>query len=280
MQQLPPLLWHNQLKLIISRNLNPTKHPMEVHHHSHHPKSWKEYVQEFLMLFFAVFLGFMAEYYLEYRAERHKEHDYLVSMKEDLKADLVEMKIKDSRMEEMVRASNKLNEVIFKPAWNEADIDSIYLNSLIMVSRVYNIDFSSGTIDQLRNAGGFRLIQNEQIVRKISEYEKGKITMKVQLEQLMDRGANVHRIQNSLLETTVFSTKETIGKVVYDKVKLAQIKKQTGSAFLTSNKFVFHEYANITGTMSGYISYYMIMSKMQQQQAKDLIKLLEQELEH
>ncbi|MEY3739101.1 MAG: hypothetical protein RL544_1879 [Bacteroidota bacterium] len=27
---------------------------MEVHHHSHHPKKWKEYVTEFLMLFLAV----------------------------------------------------------------------------------------------------------------------------------------------------------------------------------------------------------------------------------
>lgn len=86
---------------------------MEVHHHSHLPKSGKEYVQEFLMLFFAVFLGFMAEYYLEYRAERHKEHDYLVSMNKDLKADLREMDTKEFRMGEMVNAVNKLNEVIF-----------------------------------------------------------------------------------------------------------------------------------------------------------------------
>ncbi|MFD3408837.1 hypothetical protein SKC37_09235 [Aquirufa sp. HETE-83D] len=253
---------------------------MEVHHHTHHPKSWKEYVQEFLMLFFAVFLGFMAEYYLEYRAERHKEHDYLVSMKEDLKADLVEMDSKEFRMGEIINAANKLNEVIFKPTWNEADIDSIYLNSIIMVTRVYNIDFSSGTIDQLRNAGGFRLIQNEKIVRKISEYEKGKVTMNVQLDQLLERGANVHRIQNAVLQTTVFSTKESIGKFGFDRVLLDRIKKQTGSAFLTSNKNAFHEYANTTGTMKGYISYYILMSNNQKQKAKELISLLEEELAH
>ena len=34
---------------------------MEVHHHSHHPKKWKEYITEFLMLFLAVTLGFFAE---------------------------------------------------------------------------------------------------------------------------------------------------------------------------------------------------------------------------
>jgi len=253
---------------------------MEVHHHSHHPKSLKEYLQEFFMLFFAVFLGFMAEYYLEYRAERHKEHDYLVSMNEDLKADLSEMNTKEFRMREMVNAANNLNKAIFKPTWNDADIDSIYLNSIIMVSRVYNIDFSSGTIDQLRNAGGFRLIKNEEIVRKISAYEKGKVTMKVQLDQLMERGANVHRIQNALMQTTVFSPKKTIGKVGYDRESLEKIKKQTGSAFLTSNKNDFYEYTNTTGTMKGYISYYILMSNMQKQKAKELIKLLEEEPEH
>jgi hypothetical protein len=145
---------------------------MEVHHHTHHPKSWKEYVQEFLMLFFAVFLGFMAEYYLEYRAERHKEHDYLVSMREDLNADLEEMKLKDSNMEEIVNSGNKIMQLVYRPVLVDADIDSIYLNSIILITRFYNIDFSTGTIDQLRNAGGFRLIQNDKIVRKISEYEK------------------------------------------------------------------------------------------------------------
>ena len=34
---------------------------MEVHHHSHKPKNWKEYITEFIMLFTAVTLGFFAE---------------------------------------------------------------------------------------------------------------------------------------------------------------------------------------------------------------------------
>ena len=118
---------------------------MEVHHHSHHPKSWKEYLQEFLMLFSAVFLGFMSEYYLEYRAERHKEHDYLNSMLIDLHSDLKEMDAKNANMEEIVAAGNQLSDVIYKPTLRDRDIDSLYVASEIMISRVYNIDFSTGT---------------------------------------------------------------------------------------------------------------------------------------
>jgi hypothetical protein len=253
---------------------------MDVHHHTHHPKSWKEYVQEFLMLFFAVFLGFMAEYYLEYRAERHKEHDYLVSMKEDLKADLEEMKLKDSNMEVIVNSGNKIMKLVYKPVLVDADIDSIYLNSIILITRFYNIDFSSGTIDQLRNAGGFRLIQNDKIVRKISEYEKGKVTMKVQLESIMERASNVHIIQNKLLHSTVFSTNDKIGDFGFDVARLKEIKKQTGSAFLTTEKTTLYEYANYAGVMKGYMSYYEVLSKIQQEKAKVLIQLLDEELAH
>jgi hypothetical protein len=46
---------------------------MEVHHHSHHPKKWKEYITEFLMLFLAVSLGFMAENIREHQIEKHRK---------------------------------------------------------------------------------------------------------------------------------------------------------------------------------------------------------------
>ncbi len=155
---------------------------MEVHHHTHHPKSWKEYVQEFLMLFFAVFLGFMAEYYLEYRAETHKEHDYLVSMKEDLKVDVTEISTRVLAIEGLKDKSLKLEKTLYKTVWTESDIDSIYLWSLKLTATIIKPNFTSNTVDQLKNAGGYRLIKNQEIVRKISEYEKWKETIRVQEE--------------------------------------------------------------------------------------------------
>jgi hypothetical protein len=61
---------------------------MEVHHHSHHPKKWKEYITEFLMLFLAVSLGFMAENIREHQIEKHREISYLKNVHEDLQLDL------------------------------------------------------------------------------------------------------------------------------------------------------------------------------------------------
>ncbi len=195
----------------------------------------------------------------------------------DLQSDLKEVDIKNAKMEDIVSAGNKISDVIYKPTLSMQDIDTLYASSEIIISRVYNIDFSTGTIDQLRNAGGFRLIQNESIVRKISDYEKGKITMQVQLDEIIERAANVHRIQNRLLHISVF-TKDL--KSSFDKRKLATIKNQTGSVFLTSDKNVFFEYANYVNIMTGYIAHYERMAKAQQQKAQELIALIQEELAH
>lgn len=60
---------------------------MEVHHHSHKPKNWKEYITEFIMLFAAVTLGFFAENLREHQIiENHKVQN-LTAMIDDLRQD-------------------------------------------------------------------------------------------------------------------------------------------------------------------------------------------------
>lgn len=253
---------------------------MEVHHHSHHPKKWKEYISEFLMLFFAVFLGFMSEYYLEYRAERHKEHDYLVSMVEDLKADTNEIATKNIAMNELMSSGNKLTELAYKKTWTEKDIDTIYLKSINLVTRLVTLNFTSGTIDQLKNAGGFRLIRNEEIVKKITDYEKQKITIKVQQEGMADKWINVHKIQNGLLHLNVFVVSDKFGNVNFNRQMLDDIATTTGSKFLKKDRMSFYEYANYINVMKGYVAFYQVMSLMEKQKATELIAIIEKELTH
>jgi hypothetical protein len=61
---------------------------MEVHHHSHHPKKWKEYITEFLMLFLAVTLGFFAENLREHYVEKEREEKFIQIVHEDLINDI------------------------------------------------------------------------------------------------------------------------------------------------------------------------------------------------
>ena len=50
---------------------------MEVHHHSHKPKNWKEYITEFLMLFAAVSMGFIAENIREKHIEDERAEELM-----------------------------------------------------------------------------------------------------------------------------------------------------------------------------------------------------------
>jgi hypothetical protein len=65
---------------------------MEVHHHSHKPKNWKEYITEFIMLFAAVTLGFFAENVREHQVIIERKNQNLLAMVQDLKRDSVQLK--------------------------------------------------------------------------------------------------------------------------------------------------------------------------------------------
>lgn len=253
---------------------------MEVHHHSHHPKKWREYIQEFFMLFFAVFLGFMAEYYLEYRAERHKENDYINGMALDLKSDSAEMAIRIQGMESLKRMGKKLEKLLYKSTFTDNDIDSIYLISTKITATLIAPNFSSGTIDQLKNAGGYRLIKNQEIVRKISDYDRWKKTINLQESVIMEHWVNAHKMQNGIIHMTTIGMPEKLNEIILDKNELNRIAVLTGSKFLNSSKKALYEYANYIWVLGGYVSYYEIMIKMQQHNANELLKLIDKELDH
>ncbi len=74
---------------------------MEVHHHSHHPKKWKEYIIEFLMLFLAVSMGFIAENLREKHIENERSEELMHAFISDVKenqAQLDSLIINNSRI--------------------------------------------------------------------------------------------------------------------------------------------------------------------------------------
>ena len=144
---------------------------MEVHHHSHTArKKWTHYFWEFLMLFLAVFCGFLAEYKLEHTIEHQREKQYMNSLISDLKAD-----------------TNMLNNGILRKIDRVSAIDSVFVffynnkNVQKISGKAYKIlrrtTFdqrlvrSTITINQLKNAGGMRLVRNRQVADSIAAYD-------------------------------------------------------------------------------------------------------------
>lgn len=142
---------------------------MEVHHHSHHPKKWKEYITEFLMLFAAVTLGFFAENKREHYVEREREHHYMQSFYEDLKRDTTEMAAVRRHYINQIAKLDTTTSVIFSGRVDQKSISDIYeLNLGTLGNR--GVKLIERTSAQLKNAGGLRLVEDQKISDQIAVY--------------------------------------------------------------------------------------------------------------
>jgi hypothetical protein len=141
---------------------------MEVHHHSHHPKKWKEYITEFLMLFAAVTLGFLAENKREHYVEGLKEVQYMKSLMEDLakdKADLNEsLKFTKTQILYYDTAINLLSE----GNWSRDNVIKLYQASL-KLGGSRPTTFVERTSSQLKS-GGMRIVQDKKVANLLAGY--------------------------------------------------------------------------------------------------------------
>jgi hypothetical protein len=144
---------------------------MEVHAHTHtERKKWTHYFWEFLMLFLAVFCGFLAEYQLEHIIENQREKKYISSFIEDLRADT-------AFITQYIKAKIEKRKDHDSLIWylNSADPNKyaqrIYLYAR-QLTRTLNFFPADGTIKQLKNSGGLRLIKNQQASDSIMAYDQ------------------------------------------------------------------------------------------------------------
>ena len=144
---------------------------MEVHHHAHTArKKWTHYFWEFIMLFLAVFCGFLAEYYLEHTIEHNREKQFIESLIKDIEADTAQLSnIRGFRLAR-VRSIDSLNNYLAKNTSGTISLNGIQL--LRDVRGHVSFYQNSGTLDQLKNAGGLRLIRKRNVVDSIQAYDQ------------------------------------------------------------------------------------------------------------
>jgi hypothetical protein len=98
---------------------------MEVHHHSHKPKNWKEYITEFIMLFAAVTLGFFAENLREHQVINHRIEQNKIAILKDLQADSISIArvlvVEDS----CINRFNRVNNLLFLAKKNKISLNQL-----------------------------------------------------------------------------------------------------------------------------------------------------------
>jgi hypothetical protein len=132
---------------------------MEVHHHPEvEKKGFKEYLLEGLMIFLAVTMGFFAETIREDISDNSKGKEYIRSYVHDLRADTASFSILKAFDDKKSDALNKLSscyDTLQKDSKSSGCLVPLLVNS--MSNRAFN--FVDGTLEQLKNAGGFRLLK-------------------------------------------------------------------------------------------------------------------------
>jgi len=160
---------------------------MEVHHHAHHEgkKSWKSYFREFLMLFLAVFCGFLAEYLLEHRIEKEREKQFISSIASDLKDDTLSITKHIESIKTGIVLFDSLSVLLETPGSAKKNGEAIYYTSRLGV-RLSPLVNNNRTIDQLKNSGGFRLINKQETSNRIMKYYSGFPELRM-IEELFNR---------------------------------------------------------------------------------------------
>ena len=137
------------------------------------------------MLFLAVFCGFLAEYQLEHKIEKDRERKFIGSMIEDLKADTSAIITINQRRRERLLMYDSLTIAIIEKKYSEIGA-AVYYWSRNISRRVFFFS-TDGTMQQLKNSGGLRLISDESISKKIIAYDVlyRRTVIQQELEELL-----------------------------------------------------------------------------------------------
>ncbi len=195
---------------------------MEVHHHSHHPKKWKEYVTEFIMLFAAVTLGFMAENFREHQIEKQREIAYLKNVHEDLQLDL-------KRIDTVLNQNNsrlELLDTFYKAIQNKTSTneDAYYFIRNLVLRATF--ESSHVGLDQIKSAGGLRMVKNKDIIIGIQEYER-----------MLDATLKMEVVREGMLEQARFKMATVFDPVIqYEMMKGQLFQGNTWTRFKRPKK--------------------------------------------
>lgn len=146
---------------------------METHAQELHKspgQGWKHYFFEFFMLFLAVFCGFLAENFREHQLEHQREKQYMESFIYDLDGDTADLKIGFPIKDERLAAIDSVF-IFFEANPEVQKVPGYVIKQMRRTVWDRRHRRNSTTIDQLKNAGGLRLIRNKNVRDSIAAYD-------------------------------------------------------------------------------------------------------------
>jgi hypothetical protein len=145
---------------------------METHaHHLHKApgKKFWHYFYEFLMLFLAITLGFFVENMREQYTEHHREKQYMQSLVKDLEQDISNIDSFITNKEIKNQIADSLTSLFLGDQYQK-HTSLIYYCARRFSIIEYIFHMTDGTLMQLKNSGGLRMVQKKNIVDSLQSY--------------------------------------------------------------------------------------------------------------
>jgi hypothetical protein len=242
---------------------------MEVHAHTHTArKKWTHYFWEFLMLFLAVFCGFLAEYQLEQTIERHREKEIVVSLIEDLKTDTALLNNQLSTLKNGKNIFDSLVILLSSPEIKEKGADLYYYGRWPF--RFSFFRYTDRTIQQLKNAGSYRLIKSTIVSDSILKYYSNLERLYSLQDQIYERLEEYIVNSRAIFDAMVFET------MVDDKTNKISNPSGNPSLLTYERKQILYLISVIHNLKSGYRSIGRdVLGRYNE--AKELIRFLKSE---
>ena len=194
---------------------------MEVHHHSHTSrKKWTHYFWEFLMLFLAVFCGFLAEYQLEHVIEKKREKQFIRSLISDLQLDTALLNTVTNSAKSRIQSIDSFLLFLAHSETNEMSV-AVYLQ--LRRGNIQTFFFpNDGTLVQLKNSGGMRLITSRNAVDSIEEYASSLRRLELRRVVTIETNHDFSQVLNKAVHG------KDVMKAIYDSLIFdKQVTKQT-----------------------------------------------------
>ena len=244
---------------------------MEVHAHTHTArKKWTHYFWEFLMLFLAVFCGFLAEYYLEHTIEHNREKQFINSLIKDIEADTLQLSnIRGFRVARLT-SIDSVNNYFAKNTSGTISLRGIQL----LEDLKGHVSFyqNSGTLDQLKNAGGLRLIRRRNVVDSIQAYDQQIKRMALRDLYEAEEMRYTIRLSYKLVDGTLLSNIYA-DTIYFNNYQLGIAKPKT----ITIYPQYAGEYLNSLSTFRFVVMSNMRLQETIKRKAEDLLMLIKKE---
>ena len=226
----------------LDKTIDPLTTPaMEVHHHGHvqHNKKWKDYLFQFFMLFLAVFCGMLSEYLLEHIVEHNKEEQYIQSFIRNIKDDTAELRLFIKVGKEKEKGLDSLLAISKGNINDSSNRKAFYKWSIKTLFTIPTFSSNDATSIQLRNSGGYRLIQKRGVADSLTAYDQLNKLVNIQAGYYSGYFNQANELWQRVIDLTIVKDTSYVNSHGFTGKPLPEIIMDPTQKLQFNNKIIF-----------------------------------------